>query len=51
MNACPGNCPDAQKIEELKKEFPSLQEGELTSKLKEINEISERLTNYNETIS
>ena len=48
MNACPGNCPDAQKIELLKEEFPMLQEGELTSKMKEIHDISERLARYNE---
>lgn len=48
MNACPGNCPDAQKIELLKEQFPILQEGELTYKLKEINEIGERLAKYNQ---
>ena len=48
MNACPGNCPDAQKIELLKEQFPKLQEGELTIKMKEIHGISERLTKYNE---
>ena len=48
MNACPGNCPDAQKIELLQQEFPMLQEGELTSKMKEIHEIGERLAHFNE---
>ena len=48
MNACPGNCPDAQKIELLKEEFPVLQEGELAAKMKEIHEIGERLSRYNE---
>ena len=48
MNACPGNCPDAQKIELLKQEFPMLQEGELTTKMKEIHDIGERLAHYNE---
>lgn len=33
MNACPGNCPDAQKIELLKEQFPILQEGELGAKM------------------
>ncbi|HEU0228163.1 MAG TPA: metal-sensitive transcriptional regulator [Arachidicoccus soli] len=47
MNACPGNCPDAQKIELLKEQFPILQDNELTDKMKEINTISERLTKYN----
>ena len=48
MNACPGNCQDAQKIEILKEQFPLLQDGELTHKIKEINEIGERLARYNE---
>lgn len=48
MNACPGNCPDAEKIELLKEQFPILQQGELTAKIKEIHQISERLVRYNE---
>lgn len=48
MNACPGNCPDAPKIELLKEQFPILQDGELTHKIKEINEIGDRLAKYNE---
>lgn len=48
MNACPGNCPDAEKIELLKEQFPMLQDNELTRKLKEINEIGERLAVYNQ---
>lgn len=48
MNACPGNCPDAEKIELLKEQFPILQDGELTHKIKEINEIGDRLAKYNE---
>jgi CsoR family transcriptional regulator, copper-sensing transcriptional repressor len=48
MNACPGNCPDAQKIELLKEQFPLLEETDLTDKMKEISEISERLAKYNE---
>lgn len=48
MNACPGNCQDAQKIEFLQRQFPVLETDELTSKIKEINEISKRLAEYNE---
>lgn len=48
MNACPGNCQDATKIEFLQKQFPVLETTELTSKIKEINEISKRLAEYNE---
>ena len=47
LNACPGSCQDAEKIEYLQKQFPKLQADELTSKMKEINEISERLARYN----
>lgn len=48
VNACPGNCQDAEKIEFLKKQFPSLELGELTGKMKEINIITERLSKHNE---
>lgn len=48
MNACPGDCPDAQKIELLKDQFPILQDGELGAKIKEIHEIGDRLAKYNE---
>lgn len=48
LNACPGSCQDAEKIEYLQKQFPRLQADELTSKMKEINEISERLARYND---
>ena len=48
MNACPGNCQDAEKIEYLKDQFPLLEFDELTSKIKEINAIDKRLTQHNE---
>lgn len=48
LNTCPGNCQDAEKIEFLQKQFPKLKLGEITSKMKEINEISERLAKYKE---
>lgn len=48
MNTCPGNCPDAKKIEVLKQQFPLLEDGELTQKMKEINEIEDRLAKYNQ---
>ena len=48
LNACPGNCQDAEKIEFLQKQFPKLKLDEITSKMKEINEISERLAKYKE---
>ena len=46
LNTCPGNCQDADKIEFLQKQFPKLQLDEITAKMKEINEISERLAKY-----
>ncbi len=45
MNACPGNCQDAEKIEYMKKQFPML--DELTAKMKEINAIDKRLEQHN----
>jgi DNA-binding FrmR family transcriptional regulator len=47
LNACPGDCQDAEKIEYLQKQFPTLQAEELTLKMKEINEISQRLARHN----
>lgn len=47
MNACPGNCQDAEKIEFIKEQFPILELDEITSKIKEINAIDKRLEQYN----
>ncbi len=47
MNACPGNCQDAEKIEYMKKQFPMLEFDELTAKMKEINAIDKRLEQHN----
>lgn len=46
MNACPGNCQDAEKIEFLKEQFPTLKFDQLTDKIKEINAIDKRLDEY-----
>lgn len=51
INACPGNCQDADKIEFLKNQFPNLELDELTGKMKEITKISERLAKHNENNS
>ena len=51
MNACPGNCPDAEKIEYIKQQFPSIVLSDLASKINEINDISTRLKNHNENFS
>ena len=47
MNACPGeNCPYAEKIEHLKKQFPTLQFDELSFKIKEIKRIDQQMEEY-----
>ncbi len=51
MNACPGNCQDAEKIEYLKLQFPTLGFDELASQIKEINAIDKRLDKHNKNIS
>lgn len=51
MNACPGNCQDADKIEFMKKEFPMLEFDQLTSNMKEISAIDKRLEKHNKNIS
>lgn len=48
MNACPGNCQEAEKIEYLKKKFPQLELDELTGKMKEVEEINNRMKKNNE---
>ncbi len=50
MNACPGDCQDADKIEYMKKEFPTLEFDQLTTILKEINAIDHRLQKHNKNI-
>jgi DNA-binding FrmR family transcriptional regulator len=47
MNACPGNCADADKIAFMKDQFPSLEFNQITSNLKEINAIDKRLEKHN----
>lgn len=51
MNACPGNCQDAEKIEYMKQQFPMLEFDQLTTKIKEINAIDKRLEEYNKNNS
>jgi len=48
VDSCPGNCGSEDKIEYLKREFPNLELGDLTDKLKEIQAIETRLMHYNE---
>jgi len=45
---CPGNCGNEDKIQFIKEQFPNLDLNDLTKKMKEINEIANRLEEYNE---
>lgn len=47
MNACPGNCQDAEKIEYMKEQFPMLEFDQLTTNIKDINAIDKRLEKHN----
>src|SRR5699024_1156027 len=47
MNACPGNCADAQKIELLKEQFPIFHDHELARKKKENRMKNNKLTQHN----
>jgi len=47
VDSCPGNCGNEDKIEYLKKEFPTIALSDLTNKLKEIQVIESRLKMYN----
>ena len=47
MNACPGNCQDAEKIEFMKEQFPMLEFEQLTTQIKEVNAIDKRLEKHN----
>jgi DNA-binding FrmR family transcriptional regulator len=44
VNACPGNCEDAEKIKFIKKEFPNLDLKKVVQILPEINVIDKKLT-------
>ena len=47
VGACPGDCQDAGRIEELRQQFPNLTEAELTHKMQELREIGGRLEQHN----
>lgn len=47
IQACPGNCQDAEKIAFLQEKFPQLQLNEITHKIKEVEGINERMTKNN----
>ncbi|GBD88209.1 hypothetical protein BMS3Abin03_02144 [bacterium BMS3Abin03] len=47
VNACPGNCEDAEKIEFVKKEFPKMQIKKVASIISEMDTIEEKLKKLN----
>ena len=47
VGACPGDCQDAARIEELRRQFPRLAEAELPQKMGELREIGTRLDEHN----
>ncbi len=48
VNACPGNCEDAEKIEFAKKEFPNMEIKKVASIIAEMDVIEEKLKKLNE---
>lgn len=47
VNACPGNCPDAEKIKIVQKEFPGMQLKKVASIINEMEAIEKRLEKLN----
>ncbi len=47
VDACPGNCSDAEKIQFAKEEFPNLEVNKVASIISEMDKIKERLDNLN----
>lgn len=51
VGACPGDCQDAERIEQLRRQFPNLNENELTQKMQELREIGLRLGQHNAEVA
>ncbi len=47
VNACPGNCEDAEKIEFVKNEFPKMEIKKVASIIAEMGTIEEKLKKIN----
>lgn len=45
IEACPGDCGNEDRVEFLRKQFPDLELDTLTSKMREIAELRERIEN------
>lgn len=43
VEACPGNCGNEERIEFIRRQFPDLELDNLTTKMKEIAELKQRL--------
>lgn len=48
INTCTGECEEAEKIAFLKKRFPQLELSEITTMMKEVEEINNRMKKNNE---
>lgn len=47
INSCPGNCGNEEKIEYFRNQFPAFKLNELTSKMKEIEELKQQMEEFN----
>ncbi|WP_286754978.1 metal-sensitive transcriptional regulator [Roseivirga sp. UBA838] len=47
VEACPGNCGNEDRIEFIRQQFPNLELDALTSKMKEISELKQRIDQNN----
>lgn len=47
VDACPGNCSDAEKIQFAKNEFPNLEVTKVSAIISEMDKIKERLDKLN----
>lgn len=50
VEACPGNCGNEDKIEVLRREFPTIKSEELTGKMMEITAVKQQLDQHNELV-
>lgn len=48
MDACPGNCGNEDRIEFIRKQFPSLEMDDISHKMKEIAELKKRIETHEE---
>ncbi|PTB91261.1 metal-sensitive transcriptional regulator, partial [Marivirga lumbricoides] len=44
VEACPGNCGNEDRIEFIRQQFPTLELDSLTSKMKEISQLKQRIS-------